>query len=118
MKKLLLFLGIMIATNVIMAQGRPSKEQVQVKLEEYKDRLNLTDDQVAEWKEIRKKYQPQLKDIRSDESLKKSDKKKAAADVIAKIDGEVMAMLNEDQQAEYKVIRSEIKANAKKRRRK
>lgn len=114
MKKLALFIGILLAANILFAQDE--QEMMNLKLEEYKERMNLNEDQLAKWKEIKKTYRPQLKEIRDNESMERSDKMRAAADVVEKMDNEMKLILNEEQYKELQEIREEMKAEAKERR--
>ena len=111
MKKVTLIIGILLATNILFAQGRreDAKGKAKAKIEEYKERLNLSDEQLADIKEIREKYKPEMQEIRNDEATSKSDKMRAAADVIEKQEAEMAELLTSEQQEEWKEIRAEIK---------
>ena len=92
-----------------MAISRKQREQrADLKLEEYKERLELTDVQVEDWKVLREKYKPELKSIRSDESKSKADKMRAAADIVEKQQKELADILSENQFAELQIIREEV----------
>ncbi|MEP0272825.1 hypothetical protein [Ekhidna sp.] len=118
MRKTALIIGLMVAANILFAQGKRDamKEKAQVKIEEYKDRLNLTPDQVAELKKMRESTKPEIEAIRNDESKSRSEKMRAHADVVEKREMEVAKILNEDQMAELKVIKKEVKAKRGERR--
>ena len=120
MKKITLIFGILIACNSILAQGRPDGpppgERDKVKIEEYKTRLQLSDDQVSELRAMKEKYKPQMEEIRTDESKTRSEKMRAAADVIEKQEAEIASILSEEQLTEWEKIREEVKANREERR--
>jgi hypothetical protein len=114
MQKVMLFIGILMVGNIVMAQGKQQeKQRAEVKLEEYKERLNLSDEQIDQWKDLKEKYKPELKSIRSDESKSKADKMRAAADVIDKKEEELANILSENQFAELQIIRNEEKQKMK-----
>ncbi|MEM7297282.1 MAG: hypothetical protein AAF391_03345 [Bacteroidota bacterium] len=119
MKKIALIVGILVAVNIVSAQDGPQRtprERAKVKIEEYKERLQLTEDQIDDLKAMKEKYRPEMEDIRKDESKSRSDKMRAAADVIEKQEEEMASILNEDQLAEWKEIRGEVKDRRHKRR--
>ena len=86
MQKLTLIIGLLVAANILFAQGKREqmREKAEVKIEEYKERLNLTEDQVADLKELRESIKPELEAIRKDESKSRSEKMRAHADIIEK----------------------------------
>ena len=110
MKKFTLIIGILVAANVLNAQGRKEKvrEKVEIKIAEHKERLNLTEDQVGDLKKLREEMKPQLEEIRKDESLSRSDKMRAHADLLDERDAELEKILDEDQLAELDEIRKEV----------
>lgn len=118
MQKLTLIIGLLVAANILFAQGKREqmREKAEVKIEEYKERLNLTEDQVADLKELRESIKPELEAIRKDESKSRSEKMRAHADIIEKQEEEVAKILNDEQLTELEVIKKEVRENVKKRR--
>ena len=118
MKKITLLIGLLVAVNILFAQDRREamKEKAKVKIEEYKERLELTDNQVADLKKLREEAKPELEAIRKDESKSRSEKMRARADIMENQEKEISNILNEDQLAELEVIRKEVRANMEKRR--
>ncbi|MEQ9467582.1 MAG: hypothetical protein RLN88_09230 [Ekhidna sp.] len=110
MRKLTLLIGLIVAVNILFAQGRREqvKERVKIKIEEYKDRLDLTEDQVVELKKVRESMQPELDALRADEGKSRSEKMRAHADIIEKREAEVARILDDEQLAELEVIKKEI----------
>ena len=117
MKKLTLMIGLLVAINVLFAQDRRevAREKAEVRLEEYKDRLNLTDDQLAELKQVKESMKPEFEALKADDSMSRSDKMRAHADLIDKREAEVAKILDDEQLAELEVIKGEVKANKEKR---
>ncbi|WP_370089393.1 hypothetical protein [Ekhidna sp.] len=120
MKKLTLIIGLLVAGNILYAQDRRQelREKVEVKIEEYKERLDLTEDQVADLKKLRESMKPELDELRDDDEKSRSAKMRAHADIIEKREAEVAKILNQEQLAELEVIKKEIKTNAENRREK
>jgi len=117
MRKLSLIIGLIAAANILFAQDRRemAREKAEVRFEEYKDRLNLTDDQLTELKQVKADMKPEMEALKNDESLSRSDKMRAHADLIEKREAEVAEILDDEQLAELAVIKEEIKANKQRR---
>ena len=115
MKKLTLIIGLLVAVNVLFAQNRrdAAREKAEVKLEEYKDRLNLSEDQLDEIKQVKESMKPELEALKADDSMSRSDKMRARADLIEKREAEIAKILDDEQLAELEVIKGEVKANKK-----
>lgn len=96
-----------MAVNTLQAQGDRSKRRA--RLIDYQERLQLSDSQIAEVKEIRKKYKPEMKAIRNDASKSKADKMRALADIIEKKDADIANVLSLEQMKEWEVIKAEVK---------
>jgi len=111
MKKITLMIGILLAVNILFAQGRRGemKNKRRGKIEAYQDRLDLSEGQLNDIKEIKAKYKPEMEEIRNDQTKTRSDKMRAAADVVEKQETEINEILNQEQQEEWKKIRAEIK---------
>lgn len=110
MKKITLIIGILVAANILYAQGKKEKirEKTQIKIEEHKERLNLTDDQVADLQELKENMKPQFEQIRKDESLSPPDKMRAKADLMDERKAEVEKILDDEQLEELEEIRREV----------
>ena len=117
MKKITLIIGILVAANLIYAQGKREKvrEKVQVKIAEHKERLNLTEDQLTELKDLKEEMKPQFEELRKDESLSRSDKMRAHADLLDEREAEFAKILDEDQLAELEEIREEVRSQLEER---
>ena len=118
MRKLALIIGLIVAGNVLFAQEEEpkGKEKPPVKIEEYKERLQLTEDQVAELKKMRESMKPELDKLRKDESKSRSERMEARAEIMKRQETRVAEILNDEQEAELKEIHREIRDNARKRR--
>ena len=117
MKQAILLIGMLVAGNILFGQEKhPPREIPETKIEKLKERLELTDEQVREWKEMEEKYRPELKEIRNDDSKERHEKMRAAADVMEKQQEELTKILTEDQFTELQIIREEVKRKKKKRR--
>lgn len=114
MKKIALLLGILVAANILFAQEPGPRAQV--KIEKYKERLNLSESQVSELKQLRQTNKPQLEAIRNDDSKSRSEKMAAKSEVIRQQEIAVAQILNDEQEAELKVIQQELRERAKRRR--
>ena len=117
-KKIALVLGILVATNILVAQdGREQrKEKIQERIEEYKERLGLSDLQIEKIKEVRAKYKPDMEEIRQNEATSRAEKMRASADVIEKMEADLSGVLTAEQQEEWKAIKAEIREKKEQRR--
>ena len=115
MKKLIVMLGVIVAAHIVTAQdtNESSKNRKEVKIEELKTRLDLTDEQVAQIKELREKYRPEIEAIKNDETKSRSDKMRATADIIDSREADMTQILNEQQMMEMKVVRQEMQTQRK-----
>lgn len=117
MRKLALIIGLAVAGNIVFAQDQkePRRER-EVRIEKFKERLQLTDDQVEELKSMRESLKPEFKAIAEDDSKPRSEKMVARAAVVKKQEDQVAEILNDEQEAELEVIKGEIKEKMEKRR--
>ena len=113
MQKVILLIGLFLFGSVAFAQSETKKGRAENKIEKYKERLQLSDNQVSNLKEMREKYRSQLKEIRSDKSKNKADKMRATADVMDLRQEELATILSENQFTELQIIREEVKIKRK-----
>lgn len=111
MKKITLILGILVAANILVAQNKRAevRERGKVKIEEYKDRLNLTETQVADLQQLREEMKPDFEALKKNESMSRPDKMRAHAGLIEERQAEVEKILDDEQLAEWEEIRKEVK---------
>lgn len=120
MKKLTLIIGLLTAASILVAQEKRDaiRGKAEVKIEEYKERLNLTENQIDELKKMREGLKPELDAIREDEAKSRSEKMRAHADLIEKQEKEVTKILDDEQLSELEVIKKEIREKRSERREK
>lgn len=108
----------MTAVGIIFAQDKTEvgREKAKVKIEAYKERLNLSENQLADLKKMRESLKPELEALQQDESKSRSERMHARAYIIEKQEAGVAEILNNEQEAELKVIQREARENAKERR--
>lgn len=102
MKKTLIILMLLAVTFSAWSQQRrgqqPEPPSMEERLEQAKEQLTLSDDQVNDWKEIFEKYDDQIQTARENrdrtegESLRKS------------MNEELMATLDEEQQKKFEEL--------------
>ena len=111
MKKITLILGILVAANILVAQNKRAevRERGKVKIEEYKDRLNLTEAQVTDLQQLREEMKPDFEALKKNESMSRPDKMRAHADLIEERQAEVEKILDDEQLAEWEEIQKEVK---------
>ena len=111
MKKITLILGILVAANILVAQNKRAevRERGKVKIEAYKDRLNLSEAQVADLQQLREEMKPDFEALKKNESMSRPDKMRAHADLIEERQAEVEKILDDEQLAEWEEIRKEVK---------
>lgn len=95
MKKLGLILGLVMMSAFTFAQQgqrpeRPRPPSMEERISKAKVELNLTDEQVVQWKEIHAKYEPSMKDRDNAETARK------------KMTEELKATLTEEQLSKFK----------------
>ena len=110
MKKITLIIGILVAANLLYGQHHKEqrRERAEVKIEAYKQRLNLTENQLAELKDLREAMRPELEKLRRDPALSRPDKMRAHADLLDERMARLDQILNAEQLAELEVIRKEV----------
>lgn len=118
MRKLALIIGLLVAGNMLFAQDQKAddKEKPPVKIEEYKERLKLTETQLADLKQMRESLKPELEAIRKDEAKSRSERMEARATIMKKQEARVAEILDDKQEAELKEIHREIRDKVRKKR--
>lgn len=118
MRKLALIIGLLVAGNMLFAQDQKAndKEKPLVKIEEYKERLKLTETQLADLKKMRESLKPELEAIRKDEAKSRSERMEARATIMKKQEARVAEILDDKQEAELKEIHREIRDKVRKKR--
>ncbi len=74
------------------------------RIEQLRQKLELTDEQIAQWKLIREKYKPQIEALRS-EDMDRSDKKAELMKIQDNHDAELQKVMTTNQFQEFKHIR-------------
>lgn len=74
------------------------------RIKQLRQKLELTDEQIAQWKLIREKYKPQIEALRS-EDMDRTDKKAELMKIRDSHDAELQEVLTTDQFQEFKHIR-------------
>ncbi|MEM9340245.1 MAG: hypothetical protein AAGA66_16035 [Bacteroidota bacterium] len=110
MKKVVLLVGMFIAVNISIAQNVNNKWIVQVKILEFTERLDLSDEQTNQIKKLNRKYWPQFKAAKEGETKTQKEKNQARSAIMNEREVELETILDEKQMAELKVIRQEVKA--------
>lgn len=116
MKKLILLLGIVVAGYAATAQQPKHGMDNPEKIEVFKEKLNLSDEQVDQMKALRKKHLEEMKAVKGDQSLSRADKMRKMADAVESHDEKLSEILTEEQMAELKTMREQRKQKGKKRR--
>ncbi len=108
----------MTAAGILFAQDKREarREKAKVKIEAYKERLNLSENQLTELKEMREALRPELEALQQDESKSRSERMHERADIIERQEAGVAEILNDEQEAELKAIQREVRENARERR--
>ena len=120
MRKIALIIGLLVAGTIVLAQDKREelREKREIKIEEYRERLELSDAQISDLKKLRVDAKPQLDEIRNDTSKSKSDKMRALAAIMEKQEKEVAEILNDEQLTELEAIKKEVRENQEVRREK
>lgn len=113
MKKFIILLGILVAANVLVAQERGRGED---RREELKQLLDLSDEQASQLEAVHQKYKPEFQNIKQDESITRSDKMRAAADLMDQREADVQSILTQDQFEKLTLIK-QVRSSDRKRHR-
>lgn len=113
MKKTMIMLVLLAITCTTRAQQgrgqRPEPPSVEERLEQATEQLTLTDDQVQDWKSIFEKYDDQLQEARDNRDRKTGESLRTS------LNEELMATLNEDQQAKFEKMQKNRQGQGRKR---
>lgn len=120
MKKLIPLIACMFLLSgmSLRAQTKMTDEQRQetlAKFEEFKTKLNLTDEQETKVKSINSEFFTGLSALKSSSESKMAKYKKFSA-LRSKRDAQMKETLNDDQYKEYKKFQSEMKENVREKR--
>ncbi|MGX5688472.1 hypothetical protein [Arcticibacter tournemirensis] len=120
MKKLIPLIACMFLLSgmSLRAQTKMTDEQRQetlAKFEEFKTKLNLTDEQETKVKSINSEFFNGLSTLKSSGESKMAKYKKFSA-LRSKRDAQMKETLNDDQYKEYKKFQSEMKENVREKR--
>lgn len=120
MKKLIPLIACMFLLSgmSLRAQTKMTDEQRQetlAKFEEFKTKLNLTDEQETKVKSINSEFFNGLSALKSSGESKMAKYKKFSA-LRSKRDAQMKETLNDDQYKEYKKFQSEMKENVREKR--
>lgn len=103
LKAILLVTLLSVLGFQITAQSHNGKHKHH--LEQLKKELNLTDAQIDQFKAIKKKYKPEMKAIRSDQTLSTTEKKQKLDAVRVRKDADLKGFLSDDQFNKLTTIR-------------
>lgn len=112
LKNACLFLGLTLAISQLNAQGDQGKRPHRDRGEFMAKKLNLSDDQRVQMKEIFEKYRNDFKQIYQSDA-NREDKITKAKDVQNRIDADVKKILNGDQYDQYREMKSRMMERGK-----
>ncbi len=101
MKKIMFLMLLLLAATTSWSQGnrqRPEPPSIEERLDQAREQLTLTEDQLTEWKAIFEKYDDQIQKARENRDRESGESLRAA------LNEELMATLNEDQQEKFKTM--------------
>ena len=107
MKKNVMFLGLMMVSTIILAQGQKRDSHATGRQSDYlKKELSLSDDQVAKVKAIRMKFAERHSAIRKDTSLSQGTARKQSMNLRAEQETELKGVLTADQWTKYTAMKA------------
>ena len=108
MKKNVMFLGLMIMSTIIFAQGqkRDSHARGAQRSDYLKKELSLNDDQVTKVKAIKTKFAERQAAIRKDTSLTQGTARKESMKLRAEQESELKGVLTPDQWTKYTAMKA------------
>ncbi|MDW3192349.1 MAG: hypothetical protein R8G66_08290 [Cytophagales bacterium] len=102
MKKIGIIVLLLVVTCTAWSQQkrgqRPEPPSIEERLEQAKEQLTLTDDQVVEWKTIFEKYDDKIQEARQNRDRKTGESLRNT------LNEELMATLDEAQQEKFKEL--------------
>lgn len=112
MKKIVLFLAIMITLGTTTLHAQPNMQKMQEAWKSYlKDSMKLADPMVDSVMAVRMQYQPQMRQVFMDQSATPSDKKAKMQDIRTQMDARYKsAGLTDDQIQEIHTHEDEMRA--------
>ena len=119
--KNVLWIALLFVNVALIAQsgnGRPEGPRGPrgENFEKLKAELQLTDDQVAQWKEVQENMRAQLQELRDDESMERSQKREKIKEMRDAVNESIKGILTEEQYTrleELRATRQERRANGK-----
>lgn len=99
MKKVIFLMLFLSFSTVSWSQGRGQRTEppsLEERLEQAKEQLALTEDQVSDWRTIFEKYDDQFQEARQNRDRTSGESLRTA------LNEELMATLNEEQQEKFK----------------
>lgn len=99
MKRTLFIVLLLTCSATAWAQGRgqrPEPPSIEERLDQAKEQLTLTEEQLSEWKIIFEKYDDQIQEARENRDRESGETLRTA------LNEELLATLNEEQQAKFK----------------
>jgi Spy/CpxP family protein refolding chaperone len=112
----LTFLMFMVSTAFAQEKARGNKHKTDSAFAKVSERLKLTADQQAKFKEVMKQNRAEMKALRESHKTASEERKKATATQLRKNDERITAILDETQKAEYEKLKAEKKEELKKKR--
>ena len=108
MKKNLMFLGLMMVSTIIFAQGQKGDSQAKGthRSDYLKKELSLSDDQVTKVKAIKMKFAERHAAIRKDTSITQGAAQKQSMKLRAEQEAELKGVLTTDQWTKYTAIKA------------
>lgn len=117
MKKaiLLIMLSVVISANIYAQSTTPANTNGKTHKSDihFKQELNLSTDQIKQWKEIHKNGAEKRKTIMNNNTLSKDQKRDQLKNLNAEMVTQVNAMLTDDQKAKFAALKEKMKANWK-----
>lgn len=114
MKRMMMFAILMTIAAVSRAQSQ-SNEDLKAKMTEYREKLNLTEEQSTRVDAINADYMEALSALKSSNE-KKLAKYRRFKDIQAKKDKQMKDVLDKEQYKQYQAMQSEMKSEMKKKR--
>jgi len=114
MTRMMMFAILMTIATVSRAQSQ-SNEDLKAKMTEYREKLNLTEEQSTRVDAINADYMEALSALKSSNE-KKLAKYRRFKDIQAKKDKQMKDVLDKEQYKQYQAMQSEMKSEMKKKR--